>query len=103
MVYAKHAIGEVVRHSLYGYRGVIIDVDAEFSLSDNWYDKMATTRPDKSQPWYQVLVNNSSIQTYVSEELLEHDGSQADIQHPLIDVIFAGRQADTYQLLEKVN
>jgi len=35
---AKFAVGEVIRHQKFGYRGVIIDVDATFKLTDEWYD-----------------------------------------------------------------
>ena len=78
MVEAKFSIGQLVTHSIYGYRGVIIDADPEFTLSDSWYDKMATTKPSKNQPWYHILVNNSSIQTYVSESSLEIDLSEQE-------------------------
>lgn len=103
MVTAKFAIGQLVTHSLYGYRGVIIDADPEFSLSDNWYDRMATTRPAKLQPWYHVLVNNSSIQTYVAEHNLMPDVSDSRIQHPLVDNFFHGFKRGAYVLLETLN
>lgn len=103
MVTAKFAIGQLVTHSLYGYRGVIIDADPEFCLSDDWYDRMAKSRPAKHQPWYHVLVNNSSIQTYVAEYNLMPDMSDAKIQHPLVNTFFHSFQQGSYRLDEPMN
>lgn len=103
MVTAKFAIGQLITHSLYGYRGVIIDADPDFSLSDDWYERMAKSRPAKQQPWYHVLVNNSSIQTYVAEYNLMPDVSDARIQHPLVDTFFQTFQQGSYLLTDKVN
>ncbi|WP_241970501.1 MULTISPECIES: heat shock protein HspQ [Idiomarina] len=103
MVSAKFAIGQLITHSLYGYRGVIIDADPVFSLSDEWYQRMATTRPSKQQPWYHVLVNNSSIQTYVSESNLDPDFTEAPIQHPMVDLVFCDRTRGHYVLADKIN
>lgn len=103
IVAAKFAIGQLITHSLYGYRGVIMDADPVFSLSDEWYQKMATSRPAKQQPWYHVLVNNSSIQTYVSESNLEPDFTAEAIQHPMLDSVFCGRSEGQYVLADKIN
>lgn len=103
MVTAKFAIGQLITHSLYGYRGVIIDADPEFCLSDDWYERMAKSRPPKHQPWYHVLVNNSSIQTYVSEYNLKADVSTHAIKHPLVDTFFQRFQQGQYQLDEPMN
>ncbi|MGM0525544.1 MAG: heat shock protein HspQ [Pseudomonadota bacterium] len=103
MVTAKFAIGQLITHSLYGYRGVIIDADPTFSLSDEWYQRMATSQPSKQQPWYHVLVNNSSIQTYVSESNLDPDFTEQAIQHPMVDLVFCGRSQGQYLLADKIN
>ena len=42
--------GELVSHRLFGYRGVVVDVDAEFSLSEEWYESVAKSRPPKDEP-----------------------------------------------------
>ena len=102
MVEAKFSIGQLVTHSIYGYRGVIIDADPEFTLSDSWYDKMATTKPSKNQPWYHILVNNSSIQTYVSESSLEMDLSEQEIQHPMVDLVYCGKSHGRYKHAENL-
>jgi large subunit ribosomal protein L21 len=35
---ARFAIGDVVRHRIFDFRGVVFDVDPEFANSDEWYD-----------------------------------------------------------------
>ncbi|MFI0460110.1 MAG: heat shock protein HspQ, partial [Candidatus Thiodiazotropha endolucinida] len=67
---AKFGVGELVYHRLFDYRGVIVDVDAKFMLSDEWYDQVARTRPPKDQPWYRVLVHSANNETYVAERNL---------------------------------
>ena len=37
MPLARFAIGEVVRHKLFDFRGVIFDVDPFFANSEEWY------------------------------------------------------------------
>lgn len=103
MISAKFAIGQLITHSLYGYRGVIIDADPAFNLSEEWYQRMATSRPSKHQPWYHVLVNNSSIQTYVCEANLEPDFNEDAIKHPMVDLVFCGRTQGQYVLADKIN
>ena len=70
---AKFNIGQIVHHARFDYRGVIIDVDPEFSGTDTWYDSVAKSRPPKDQPWYRVLVDGSECETYVAERHLEPD------------------------------
>ena len=81
-VYAKFAVGQIVRHKLFNYRGVIIDVDPEFRGTDDWYRKMAPSRPPKNKPWYKVLMHSTDNHTYVAERNLELDDSPA-IRSPI--------------------
>ncbi len=85
---ARFSVGELVQHKLFGYRGVIIDVDPDFQLTEEWYEAMARSKPPKDKPWYHVLVHQGSHQTYVAERNLERDESGGAIEHPLIDQIF---------------
>jgi heat shock protein HspQ len=79
---ARFSIGQVVYHSRFGYRGVIVDVDATFQHSEEWYDAMARSRPPRDQPWYHVLVHDSDHMTYVAERHLEACESADPIRHP---------------------
>lgn len=103
MVQAKFSIGQIVTHAVYGYRGVIIDADPEFSLSQEWYERMAQTRPAQKQPWYHILVNNSDIQTYVAEHHLMPDMRDAEIQNPMVESYFRPQPQIGYQHREPLN
>ena len=85
---ARFCIGELVHHKLFDYRGVVYDVDPVFSASEQWYKKVARTRPPKDRPWYRVLVHGAQHATYVAERNLEKDGSGDPIQHPGVPVLF---------------
>src|SRR4051795_11609812 len=87
MPLARFAIGEVVRHRLLDFRGVIFDVDPEFANSEEWYDAIPEDmRPSKEQPFYHLLAENSesSYIAYVSQQNLVHDGSEEPVDHPAI-------------------
>ena len=85
---ALFSIGDLVHHKLFDYRGVIVDVDPCFMLSEEWYEAVARSRPPKDQPWYRVLVHDSTRETYVAERNLEPDTSGAPVRHPLIETCF---------------
>lgn len=84
----KFTIGQIVHHRLFGYRGVVIDIDLVFELSDEWYEQVAKTRPPKDQPWYRVLVGDAVHETYVAERHLEADSTGNPIDHPLVSEFF---------------
>ena len=90
MAQARFSVGDLVYHKLFGYRGVIFDVDPRMMLGDEWYEAVALSRPPKDQPWYRVLVDNAAHETYVAERNLEPDASDAPIRHPLIEICFSG-------------
>lgn len=85
---ACFGLGQLVSHRLLGYRGVIVGVDASYAGSDEWYERMATSRPPKEAPWYNVLVDGASHQTYVAEENLEVDERGTPVQHPHVWLFF---------------
>jgi heat shock protein HspQ len=88
---ARFGIGEVVRHRLLDFRGVIFDVDAEFANSDEWYEAIPEDlRPAKDQPFYHLLAENaeSSYIAYVSQQNLVPEEDAEEIDHPAIDGLF---------------
>jgi heat shock protein HspQ len=95
--------GELVHHKLFDYRGVVIDVDPEFQGSEEWYRRMARSRPPKDQPWYHVLVHNATHNTYVAERNLERDDSGAPIDHPYVDLVFESFGNGVYSKRSKSN
>lgn len=100
---ARFSVGELVHHQLFDYRGVVIDVDSEFSGSEEWYDQVAQTRPPKDQPWYHVLVDQSQHQTYVAQRNLDVEPDPRPIQHPLVGAYFQEFKDGAYISRAKVN
>jgi heat shock protein HspQ len=96
MKQAKFSIGQCVYHKLFAYRGVIIDADAEFVGSDDWYESVAKSRPPRDEPWYHVLVHDTSNETYVAERNLAGDASNEPVDHPLIGEFFDGFNQGMY-------
>jgi len=99
---AKFSVGQIVRHRLFSFRGVIFDVDPVFSNSDEWYESIpAERRPSKDQPFYHLLAQNAQggpYEAYVSEQNLVVDGDNGPISHPMIDVMFERIAGDRYVL-----
>jgi heat shock protein HspQ len=88
---AKFSIGQVVRHRLFPFRGMIFDVDPEFNNTEDWYQSIpAEVRPRKDQPFYHLLAENSETQyiAYVSEQNLLDDSDGAPLRHPQIRELF---------------
>ncbi|WP_380871547.1 DNA-binding protein [Sphingomonas sp. DBB INV C78] len=91
VTHARFTIGDVVRHRLLEFRGVIFDVDPVFANSEEWYEAIPEgVRPARDQPFYHLLAENadSSYVAYVSQQNLEHDGSDEPVDHPAISGIF---------------
>jgi len=91
-------VGQLVHHIKFDYRGVVIDVDAEFSGTEEWYQQVALSHPPKDKPWYHVLVHQSNQLTYVAERHLEPDPSHEPISHPAIEHYFEGFENGVYTL-----
>lgn len=85
---AKFHVGQLIHHRLFGYRGVVFDVDATFEGSEEWYEQMARSRPPRDRPWYHVLPDGAAHTTYVAERNLEHDETGGPIDHPAVDDFF---------------
>lgn len=88
---AKFRIGQVVRHRLFPFRGVIFDVDPEFANTEEWYEAIpAEVRPPKNQPFYHLLAENdeSEYVAYVSEQNLVDDSSGEPVRHPQLAEYF---------------
>lgn len=93
---ARFGVGELVSHKLFDYRGVVVDVDPIFQGTDEWYERMARSRPPRDAPWYHVLVHGATHMTYVAERNLESDPSGEPAIHPLLDRFFDGFRDGRY-------
>ena len=96
---AKFAIGQVVRHRLFPFRGVIFDVDPQFANTEEWYEAIPKdVRPRKDQPFYHLLAENSESEyiAYVSEQNLLEDDSGEPVRHPQLQELFDVRADGQY-------
>ena len=88
---AKFAVGAVVRHRFYPFRGVVFDIDPVFSNTDEWWLSIPEeVRPDKNQPFYHLLAENADTEyvAYVSEQNLLADRSGEPLRHPKVPELF---------------
>jgi heat shock protein HspQ len=103
---AKFAIGQLVRHRVYAFRGVIFDVDPSFSNTEEYWQSIPEDiRPTKDQPFYHLLAENdeSSYVAYVSEQNLEPDDTGMPIGHPQTSLIFETFDEGHYILKPRVS
>jgi len=88
---AKFKIGQIVKHRIHPFRGVVFDVDPTFANTDEWYEAIpAELRPAKDQPFYHLFAENEVTEyiAYVSEQNLLPDTSGDPIRHPQVDEVF---------------
>jgi heat shock protein HspQ len=98
---ARFAIGDVVRHRVFDFRGVIFDVDPVFNNSEEWYQAIPEEiRPRKDQPFYHLLAENTenSYVAYVSQQNLLADESDEPVDHPAITGLFDSFADGRYHL-----
>ncbi|CAN5243744.1 heat shock protein HspQ [soil metagenome] len=102
---AKFAIGQVVRHRVFPFRGVIFDVDPTFNNTEEWWMSIPEEiRPRKDQPFYHLLAENdqNSYVAYVSEQNLLPDETGDPVGHPHTTLIFDGFKDGQYQMRPRV-
>lgn len=88
---AKYAVGQIVRHRIYPFRGVVFDIDPVFSNTEEWWASIPEeVRPHKDQPFYHLLAENSETEyiAYVSEQNLLPDESGHPLRHPQLRELF---------------
>ena len=103
---ARFAIGEVVRHRLFDFRGVIFDIDPVFANSDEWYQSIPEdVRPQKDQPFYHLLAENgeNSYVAYVSQQNLVTDSEAGPVDHPSVRDMFEAFRDGRYRLRRKLS
>ncbi len=103
---AKFAIGQLVRHRLFPFRGVVFDVDPEFANTQEWYQAIPEElRPPKDQPFYHLLAENDdgSYVAYVSEQNLLPDDSGQPVGHPQAAMLFESFREGQYKLRPRIS
>ena len=102
---AKFSIGDLVRHRVFPFRGVIFDVDPEFANSDEWYESIPDEiRPRKDQPFYHLFAENEETEyiAYVSEQNLLMDDNREPVRHPQVNEVFERRSDGSYRTRERL-
>lgn len=100
---ARFSIGQIVRHRIFPFRGVIFDVDPEFDNTEEWYMSIPEeARPRKDQPFYHLLAENAENEyvAYVSEQNLVLDDTSGPVSHPQVSELFEGPIDGAYRLRE---
>jgi heat shock protein HspQ len=98
---AKYRVGQVVRHRIHDFRGVIFDVDPVFANTEAWWRAIPeAVRPRKDQPFYHLLAENAETEyiAYVSEQNLLPDPSGAPLRHEQIEKLFVIDADGAYRL-----
>lgn len=102
---AKFHIGQVVKHRIYPFRGVVFDIDPTFSNTEEWWEAIpAEVRPDKDQPFYHLFAENEETEyvAYVSEQNLLADDSSEPIRHPQVAETFVKDKKGAYRPRELI-
>jgi heat shock protein HspQ len=97
---ARFRIGDIVRHRLFDFRGVVYDVDPEFANTEEWWQSIpAEVRPRKDQPFYHLYAVGPSgpYIAYVSQQNLVPDADNGPVAHPELDTAFTGLEDGRYQ------
>jgi heat shock protein HspQ len=97
---AKFQIGQVVKHRLFPFRGVVFDIDPEFNNTEEWWQSIpADRRPRKNQPFYHLFAENAETEyvAYVSEQNLLPDTSGTPIHHPQVAEVFERDDSGAYR------
>ncbi len=103
---AKFNLGQVVRHRMHPFRGVIFDVDPEFDNTEEWYESIPEeSRPSKDQPFYHLLAENDQTYyvAYVSEQNLLLDDTGEPVDHPDLHNMFGEFDNGHYPLQFALN
>ena len=98
---ARFGIGDVVKHRLFDFRGVVFDVDPVFANSEEWYEAIPQDmRPRRDQPFYHLLAENedSSYVAYVSQQNLMDDSEGGPVEHPSVPELFDAFADGRYRL-----
>jgi len=92
----RFEVGQIIHHNRFDYRGVVIAVDPVFRGTDEWYERVAKSRPAKDRPWYRVLVDDAPYETYVAERHLDRDESAKPVRHPMLFMHFDALEGGRY-------
>ena len=88
MIASKFGIGQQVRHRMLGYLGVVIDVDAEYSLEKPKVEELETDDSMRTAPWYHVVMEDEKgepVHTYLAEIQIDHEAARSHPEQSSLD------------------
>lgn len=100
---AKFQVGQIIHHRMFGYIGVVFDVDPTCQATDEWYQQVARSCPPKDKPWYHVLVHKAAHTTYVAEQNLEPAPAPQTIVHPFVVKLFSDFDGKRYKTRQRAH
>ncbi len=103
---AKFQIGQIVKHRMYPFRGIVFDVDPVFDNTDEWYDSIPKeSRPAKDQPYYHLFAENEETEyvAYVSEQNLLVDDQPTPLRHPQVGEKFRRNSEGQYVAKDQIS
>ncbi|MDA7787929.1 heat shock protein HspQ [Sphingomonadaceae bacterium] len=104
-VSARFSVGDVVRHKMFDFRGVIFDLDPVFANSEEWYESIPDDiRPRRDQPFYHLLAesDDNSYTAYVSQQNLLADPEGGPVGHPTVRELFNEFDGARYRMQRKL-
>lgn len=104
--HAEFRIGQIVKHRIFPFRGVIFDVDPVYANTEEWWNAIPENmRPRKDQPFYHLLAENDETEyvAYVSEQNLLVDDNDTPIRHPQLGEFFEAQIDGFYQPRERIS
>ncbi|MEM0976322.1 MAG: heat shock protein HspQ [Pseudomonadota bacterium] len=102
----KFGIGDIVRHRVHPFRGVVFDIDPVFQNTEDWWQSIPEDhRPRKDQPFYHLLAENetSYYVAYVSEQNLLNDAAGGPVEHPDVQEMFGSMADGRYSVAAQMN
>lgn len=100
-VKSRFTIGDVVKHKVFDFRGVIFDIDPVFANSEEWYNSIPEDlRPDRNQPFYHLLAESdeNTYVAYVSQQNLLPDSIGGPVEHPDVHAYFQQFENGRYRM-----
>lgn len=88
MIASKFGIGQQVRHTLFGFLGVVVDIDPEYSLDEPSGDDLAVNDDLRAAPWYHVVMEDDDgqpVHTYLAEAQLSSEIVDEHPEQPSMD------------------
>lgn len=98
---ARFAVGDVVRHRQFDFRGVVFDIDPVFANTDEWFEQIPeSVRPRRDQPYYHLLAESDEAMyvAYVSQQNLVPDAAGGPVDHPGVAQLFEEFSGGRYRL-----